>query len=824
MKFPFLVLSLLCLCSCAVSPLQFEEVAQRSKQITQAQYKLGQSSLEKQDYQSALAWFNNAAKRGHAGAMSMLGYLYTHGLGVKQNHFKALQWSKRAAQKNNALAMYNLGTHYFNGYGVEKNLQLALNWIQSAASLGLAKAQYKLGGLYHAGNVNDKNSREQNLQQAIYWYQKAALQSYADARVALIRLYLNNRTLDPDFEKSEYWLSLSQRGHSIHIAQQYFYGTGVTQNYEIAKSHYEKAASHGSVEAKAMLAHIYFEGLGVKQDRSKAMALLKEAAKGGHVLSQTTLARAHLLGMYIEQNDTEAIRWYTEAALAGEAASQWALGEIYLSGQVAHADYSQAIYWLEHAAQQQHYQAQFSLARLYLAGKKQNMTPTQAFDWTVNMFHTRIFKSKGDDNAASLHQILEQYYNLIVLLANNVDNLTVPEPIMHRLIEQFQHYAERLPKAPKRIYRIIERQLRNISDYQPLSQTCDITIEVLTDSQRTNLDSYYRNALSLFLPFKLDNVCVNVKYVAQPLLNCASQLCITTGLYEKYGTDIRIYASRYFYYEDSLAYAIQNRAQIFSNELPSASTLHHELMHMFHFDDEYALNEDRAKTQCHVNQRSANIVYIESDSQLPKEKRFKANTCNNASNITAYKQEAHNTIMDTNSLYLPRKYIRHVRDTRTQSLFDKHQARSVDKWLIKNKLYFLEKHWNDKTRLFRVHFDVSDEQYADQDIAHVIKHDPLKALQIADKYVAKVFRPMFFSTQQPQDYNKKAIFILTELAEQGLALAQYYLACFLEVRGDYELAKLWYARAAEQGFLNAKERIERLMTQDIDSFLDDIED
>jgi TPR repeat protein len=57
-----------------------------------------------QDYAKAYEWYEKAASKGHATAMTQLGLLYENGLGVAQDYAKAREWYEKAAGKSDARA------------------------------------------------------------------------------------------------------------------------------------------------------------------------------------------------------------------------------------------------------------------------------------------------------------------------------------------------------------------------------------------------------------------------------------------------------------------------------------------------------------------------------------------------------------------------------------------------------------------------------------------------------------------------------------------------------------------------------------------------
>ena len=50
-----------------------------------------------QDHAAATEWYRQAALRGHAGAMTKLGFAYDSGLGIERDEAAAIDWWKKAA-------------------------------------------------------------------------------------------------------------------------------------------------------------------------------------------------------------------------------------------------------------------------------------------------------------------------------------------------------------------------------------------------------------------------------------------------------------------------------------------------------------------------------------------------------------------------------------------------------------------------------------------------------------------------------------------------------------------------------------------------------
>ena len=145
-------------------------------------------------------------------SMRNLGWLYRNGLGVAQDYAKAREWYEKAAAKGDASAMTNLGLLYAtvmawrrttprrasgtrrplpratrapwptsavlydNGQGVAQDYAKAREWYEKAAAKGDASAMSNLGLLYHNGQ-----GVAQDYAKAREWYEKAADKDNASA-------------------------------------------------------------------------------------------------------------------------------------------------------------------------------------------------------------------------------------------------------------------------------------------------------------------------------------------------------------------------------------------------------------------------------------------------------------------------------------------------------------------------------------------------------------------------------------------------------------------------------------------------------------------
>ncbi len=146
-------------------------------------FQAGEDAYLRQDYETALKFWQPLAKQGNPEAQNMLGYMYRYGQGVPQDFEQARSWYRRAADQGFARAQNNLGMLYRQGLGVKQNYQIAFQWFHRAAEQGNGGAQNHLGLMYYMGEGVPKD-----LIQAYKWASLAADRGVDPAIQALTML------------------------------------------------------------------------------------------------------------------------------------------------------------------------------------------------------------------------------------------------------------------------------------------------------------------------------------------------------------------------------------------------------------------------------------------------------------------------------------------------------------------------------------------------------------------------------------------------------------------------------------------------------------
>jgi FOG: TPR repeat, SEL1 subfamily len=114
--------------------------------------------LETEDYETALRYYQDAAKLGNPTAMFMLALMYHGGAAVKRSDQMALELLAKASAAGSEDAQFVLGTLYGEGRGVKKDSNEAVKYYTMAAANGYLVAFYNLTKYMDHPEVHVRNS------------------------------------------------------------------------------------------------------------------------------------------------------------------------------------------------------------------------------------------------------------------------------------------------------------------------------------------------------------------------------------------------------------------------------------------------------------------------------------------------------------------------------------------------------------------------------------------------------------------------------------------------------------------------------------------
>ena len=212
--------------------------------VVSAMMLLGRT-LNKREPAVAYSWFQSAAAKGYAPAITQEALMLSNGRGVPQDLPKAFSLFEQAADKGDPAAKTCLGECYLYGTGTPKAFDKAIAMLRESADAGEPRGMNLLGTCYQQGTGTDKNFEE-----AMRLFIKAAEAGFPDALGNQGVLYMN--------------------------------GQGVATDEKRAAELFQKGARLGSVSSMFFLGRCYESGVGLGKSLSEAQSWYLQAAKGGH--------------------------------------------------------------------------------------------------------------------------------------------------------------------------------------------------------------------------------------------------------------------------------------------------------------------------------------------------------------------------------------------------------------------------------------------------------------------------------------------------------------------------------------------------------------
>ena len=162
------------------------------------------------------------------------------------------------------------------------------------------------------------------------------------------------------------------------LAMIYYKGKGITQNYNLAFSWFQKSSEQGYAPSQNYIAGMYYEGKGAMQSYHLAFSWFQKSADQGYILSQHDLGIMYYKGEGIAQDFELAFEWFQKSAEQGYAPSQYFLARIYNDLEV---DIESTFFWLQESAEKGYAPAQYDLGEAYYKGEGVEQDYNLAFSW-----------------------------------------------------------------------------------------------------------------------------------------------------------------------------------------------------------------------------------------------------------------------------------------------------------------------------------------------------------------------------------------------------------------------------------------------------------
>ena len=323
------------------------------------------------------------ARKGNVLAVYDVGKMKLDGIGCEKDTDEAQQWFQLALSgfmeaEQKGYIQYRIGKMHTLGYGTEQDYTQAAGWYTKAVKQDNPFAAYALGSLYHRGQGVDKDEA-----QAFSLYSMAAeheKQPNAYAMYELGGMYRDGRGTERDAAKSKRWYSAAytrfvaleqERGDenlAYRLGRMNLSGIGTSVNFELAKTHLEKAAALKNVNAYYGMGTLYLKKEYADCDPQQAAFWFAKAADAGHDFAEYSLGKLYLKGEGVPKDTARAITYLERSAAKGNQYAEYALGKLFLKGEVAPKDTGKALCYLERSAAKGNQYAEYTLGKLYLFG------------------------------------------------------------------------------------------------------------------------------------------------------------------------------------------------------------------------------------------------------------------------------------------------------------------------------------------------------------------------------------------------------------------------------------------------------------------------
>jgi uncharacterized protein len=226
--------------------------------------------------------------------------------------------TRRVDENGDPKAMTLLGWLYANGEGVRNDDQIALSWYKLAADRGDREAMFELAmfRLRGRGGPRDRDG-------AVALLERAASRGHIAAAYNLALLYLGGQELPRDFAKAAALLRpAADAGNpeaQYALATLYKEGRGVPQDVVEAVKLLGAAAEAGNLDAMVEFAIALFNGSGIAKDEARAAGFFVKAAQRGSPIAQDRLARILSAGRGLPADPIAAAKWHIISKAGGES-------------------------------------------------------------------------------------------------------------------------------------------------------------------------------------------------------------------------------------------------------------------------------------------------------------------------------------------------------------------------------------------------------------------------------------------------------------------------------------------------------------------------
>lgn len=369
-----------------------EESKRREEAITAApggdEYRRGEELMDEENYDGAVAAWEQAAAQGHPEALKSLVNFYAGDvmiwlMGDKKakerylDYDKAIEWGRRGVAQG-----ADLTGAVVKAYEAKGDFEAGLRFGREAAEQGL-HPEWEMMFLC---------LKAERWQEAADWAARYDARKGGDeARRRLSQISGEDYSKGRDLWKKEQYaeaLPWLRKAAELGSADGMFYlgvacdnGWGTPLDKAAAFGWYKKAAELGDATAQFNCGNMCRRGEGTAQDKAAAFGWYKKAAEQGYTKAQFNCGVMCEDGEGVPQNKMAAFGWYQKAAEQGHAKAQYFCGYMLRQGEGVAQDQTAALGWLRKAAEQGDVGAQYFCGEMYLHGEGTSCDMEQAKRW-----------------------------------------------------------------------------------------------------------------------------------------------------------------------------------------------------------------------------------------------------------------------------------------------------------------------------------------------------------------------------------------------------------------------------------------------------------
>ena len=222
-----------------------------------------------ENYQSAVPYFQRAAKNGSLAALDYLGYMYEYGKGVEKNYTVAMNLYKKGEARNYPPCLRSIGRLYKEGHGVAKNLETAYSYFLKAAEQGESEGELYV---YQAKLCGE--GTEKDLSGALMYAERAANHGQTWLYATIGDMYYDGIGTEVDWQNALKWYTKKDGDYNnstkLRVAEMLYKGMGTTDN------------PHFSISDAQYATNFYGDGINGRSCITQSLILLERLLSAGY--------------------------------------------------------------------------------------------------------------------------------------------------------------------------------------------------------------------------------------------------------------------------------------------------------------------------------------------------------------------------------------------------------------------------------------------------------------------------------------------------------------------------------------------------------------